>query len=499
MSVPSRLPEPVVNLLPHLSIEKPIWLVGGGVRDLLMNQSTADYDFVIDGEVVNFARQLADRMGGNYYDLDKVRGIGRVILEETGGIQRTLDFARMRGPDIEADLKARDFTINALAVNLENPERLLDPTGGVKDLNAKVLRACSSNAMENDPVRALRAVRLSVVHGLQIEPGTLRQVKQAASSLVHVSPERVRDELLRILDTLHPGPAIRLLDRLALLPVVFPELANLKDLELPVPHTFTALEHTLNVVDRLGDLLAALMPDNGPQVISDPILDKASSSLDRFQEAMQAHLNTAVSYGRRARQLLFFAALYHDVCRPFAESSSEDGKIPDDDIGIILADLVGTRAVYLRLSNAEIQRLRNIVSFDFCPDGLERLMPVTPRAIYHFFRKAGDTGVEVVLLSLADVLGTYDRSRVPREKWEGGLSAAQALLGAYFEDREKMIDPPLMIRGGELIQNLGIEQGPEVGRLLEIIREAQAVGEVSTPEEALTLARTAAKVVADND
>jgi tRNA nucleotidyltransferase/poly(A) polymerase len=141
MSVPSRLPEPVVNLLPHLSIEKPIWLVGGGVRDLLMNQSTADYDFVIDGEVVNFARQLADRMGGNYYDLDKVRGIGRVILEETGGIRRTLDFARMRGPDIEADLKARDFTINALAVNLENPERLLDPTGGVKDLNAKVLRA----------------------------------------------------------------------------------------------------------------------------------------------------------------------------------------------------------------------------------------------------------------------------------------------------------------------------------------------------------------------
>ena len=78
------------------------------------------------------------------------------------------------------------------------------------------------------------------------------------------------------------------------------------------------------------------------------------------------------------------------------------------------------------------------------------------------------------------------------------LSVAKALLGAYFEAREEMIDPPLMIRGGELVQNLGLEPGPEVGRLLEIIREAQVVGEVSTPDEALTLARTAAKVVAND-
>jgi tRNA nucleotidyltransferase/poly(A) polymerase len=226
-----------------------------------MNRSTVDYDFVVDGDVVLIARRLADQMGGDYYDLDKVRGIGRVIFEDASGIRRTFDFARLRGSDIDSDLKARDFTINALALNLKNPKHILDPTGGVKDLKGKVLRVCSSHSVEDDPVRALRAVRLATELELQIEPETMRQVKQAASTLMRVSPERIRDELFRIMDALKPGSALRMLDRLDLLRVVFPDLVDLECVEQSASNASTVIGHALAVVDRLGDLLSVLALD----------------------------------------------------------------------------------------------------------------------------------------------------------------------------------------------------------------------------------------------
>lgn len=498
MSVPSRLPESVAKLLPFITFENPIWLVGGGVRDHLMNRSTVDYDFVVDGDVVLIARRLADQMGGDYYDLDKVRGIGRVIFEDASGIRRTFDFARLRGSDIDSDLKARDFTINALALNLKNPKHILDPTGGVKDLKGKVLRVCSSHSVEDDPVRALRAVRLATELELQIEPETMRQVKQAASTLMHVSPERIRDELFRIMDALKPGSALRMLDRLDLLRVVFPDLADLECVEQSALNASTVIGHALAVVDRLGDLLSVLALDNRQWKIGNPTLTKVASSLVQFRDDLNTHLNAAISYGRKVRQLLFFAAFYHYASRSAAKSISEEDQIFDDDIGKFIADMAEARAVALRLSKAEVMRLRKIVRFHLCPDSFERFLPITPRTIYRFFRKVGNAGVEVILLSLADVL-VIDNHPGNQEKWEACLEVAHTLLEAYFIAREERIDPPPLVRGGDLTQSLGVEPGPEIGRLLEIIREAQAVGEVSTPAEALALASEIVKLSTDDN
>lgn len=138
MTLPSRLPETVIKLLPHMERDTPVWLVGGGVRDHLLGRYTVDLDFAVDGDALRMARHLADRLGGYYYVLDKQRGTGRVILEEGPGQRRMLDFACLRGPDINSDLRARDFTINAFAINLRDPEQWLDPTGGSNDLKQKI-------------------------------------------------------------------------------------------------------------------------------------------------------------------------------------------------------------------------------------------------------------------------------------------------------------------------------------------------------------------------
>jgi len=488
MSLPSRLPELVIKLLPYLDRDTPVWLVGGGVRDHLLGRHTVDLDFAVDGDALRLARHLADRLGGHYYDLDKERGTGRVILEEEPGRRKTLDFARLRGPDINFDLRARDFTINAFAISLRDPEQWLDPTGGSNDLKQKILRTCSPNAIADDPVRALRAVRLTTELDLRMEPETLRQVQQAGPGLGRVSPERVRDEVLRILDARRPGRALHLLAHLSLLLVVFPELTDLEGIQQPPPHVYNALEHTLAVVDRLGDLLVVLETGYDPEAATDLILAHAARRLGRFSEQLSTHLDHTLSYGRRVRQLLFFASLYHDAGKSIVRAISPNGQTYFQGYEEISAELIESRAVALRMSNSEVRRLGQIVRHHVRPVILERSPTVTLRAIYRFYRQAGEAGVEAILLSLADFLGTYDPP-AHQDAWESRVEVASTLLEAFFEAREERIDPPPLLRGDELIQTLGLTSGPKIGQLLEMIREAQVAGEVTSPAEALALAR----------
>ena len=488
MSPPSWLPETVLKLLPYLDRDTPAWLVGGGVRDLLLGRFTVDLDFAVDGDALRVARHLADRLGGYYYILDKQRGTGRVILEEESGQRRILDFACLRGPDINSDLWARDFTINAFAINLRDPAQWLDPTGGSNDLKRKLLRACSPNAVADDPIRALRAVRLTTELDLRMEPKTLLQIQQAGPGLGRVSPERVRDEVLRILDVHRPGRALRLMADLKLLFVVFPELADLEGLEQPPPHAYDALDQTLVVVDRLGDLLAVLEMGHEPETETDLMLTHVVQRLGRFAEHVNNHLNQILSYGHRMRQLLYFASLYHDAGKSAVRVVDSNDQSTFQDCADVGAELIEARATALRMSNSEVRRLGKIVRHHVRPMALERSPTVTPRAIYRFYRQAGESGVEAILLSLADLLGTH-APLVPQDAWESRVEVAGTLLEAFFEAREERIDPPPLLRGDELIQTTGLASGPKIGQLLEIIQEAQVAGEVTSLEEALDLAR----------
>jgi tRNA nucleotidyltransferase/poly(A) polymerase len=111
-----------------------------------------------------------------------------------------LDFAAFRGPDLESDLRDRDFTINAIALDLSQEGKLIDPLDGALDLRTHTLRACAATSFEADPVRILRAARIATAFKLKIAPDTLRLLHLAIPLLGQVSPERVRDEIFKILD-----------------------------------------------------------------------------------------------------------------------------------------------------------------------------------------------------------------------------------------------------------------------------------------------------------
>ena len=231
------------------------------VRDALLGLPIHDLDFALSGDVLPLARNVANSLGANYYPLDEERQTGRVLLSDSSGHRQILDFAALRGPDLESDLRGRDFTINAIAVTLDEPQVLLDPLGGAADLIAKRLRACSPTSLDDDPLRILRGVRLAAAYQLNIEMTTRQWMRHAASGLAHISPERVRDELFRLLDGRRPDLAIRALDLLGALPYVLPELTALKGVLQSPPHIHDVWNHTLDLLQRLDQVLGVLLID----------------------------------------------------------------------------------------------------------------------------------------------------------------------------------------------------------------------------------------------
>jgi len=475
-----------------LAPDQEIYLVGGAVRDAILGRASRDLDFAVPADGIKLARQIANKLKGAFYPLDEKRDTGRVVLIQEDGTRTVMDFATYRGINIEADLYDRDFTINAIAYNLQTGE-IFDPLHGGMDVRAKRIRACTLESLENDPVRVLRAVRLAAGLEFQIELETRQNMRQAAGLLGSVSPERLRDELFRILEGPQPGTAIRALEMLGVLPHILPELPALKGVEQPTPHVYDVWAHTLSMMNSLEETLSALALGYNPESTGDLFTGLLVMRLGRYREQFAAHFANSLNADRSMRALLFFAALYHDVAKPACKTVDDDGRIRfwgHDEQGEEMAVI---RANALHLSNDETQRLQLIIRhhmrIHFHSNRMEAEHKTPSRkAIYRFFRDAGDAGVDLVLLALADTRATHGHT-LTQETWSATLDICRIFLENYWEKPAETVAPPRLLDGNEVMAELNLNSGPLVGDVLEAIREAQATGRVSTREEALNFAR----------
>ncbi len=460
-----------------------VYLIGGAVRDALLNRPSHDLDFGVAGRAIPLARRLADQVGADFYIMDDEHDVARVLGTNPEGIAFNLDFAGLRGPSLEADLRARDFTVNAVAVDVFATEQLIDPLKGAQDLKDKLLRACSSASMTDDPLRVVRGVRQSIALGLHIHPPTWQWMKTAAPELTRISAERQRDELFRILSGGNIATALRLLDAAGALPMLLPELSQLKGAVQGPPHVYDVWEHTLALVDRLEGLYDALV-GNYTHEAADLTLGMAVLRLGRFREQFAEHFEVSLNPQRNLRALLFLAGLYHDAAKPLSRSVDEHGRVHyygHDERGL---ELVENRARALALSNPEIERLKNLVG---CHMRLHLLAKdsssVSRRAIYRYFRAAGPAGVELCLLSLADMLAVYGPT-LPQAAWQAELDVCRSLLEAWWVMPAQVVHPQRLLSGDDLKNLYGLKPGRQIGDLLDSLAEAQAAGEISTRAEA---------------
>lgn len=487
--------EPILKAIAGIVGEGEVYLVGGAIRDAYLRRPLHDLDLATASDGRKWAQKVANHLDGVYYPLDPERGVGRAIVEFEG--QRyVIDAARYRGASLDDDLRGRDFTINAMALPMSvfaggSAGGVIDPLGGLDDLRQKRLRQCAPTSISDDPIRALRGVRQSVAFKLLMERATREAIKANAARITENSPERVRDEFLTILGGPRPHVALRTMDVLGLLVPIIPEVDPMRGVAQSAPHIYDVWEHTLSVVERLDGVLLTFSPARTDDSAADSAYGLIVYLLDRYRHQILEHIAIPLPNGRSVRALLMLGALLHDCGKPPTRSLAADGRIHFYQHERIGAELAEARAMALRLSNEETARLAGMVRHHMRPM-LLRLSgsEVSRRAIYRYWNATGDTGVDVCLLTLADYLGMVG-SHLEVTDWLAHLQIVGALLDGYYNRRAEVVAPPPLVTGRDLMQALALKPGPEVGRLLAIIGEAQAAGEISTSEEALSLAAKA--------
>ncbi|MFL5906881.1 MAG: HD domain-containing protein, partial [Solirubrobacterales bacterium] len=384
------------------------WIVGGAIRDALLGEPVADADLAVEpGREEEAARAIARAAGGSAFELSREYPIWRA---GPGSGDWHVDVVALRAETIEGDLRARDFTVNAIAVPLRGGD-LIDPTGGIADAEARVLRAASDRAFAEDPLRLLRAARLAAGHGLTVEESTVGLVRAAAGRAADPAGERQFAELRKIVDGPDPLRGVALLDELSLTAIVLPELEALRGVVQNPNHHLDVLGHTLAVLEEWLGIerdLAGFAGELAPQIeefLAEPLADELTR-----------------------RGALRFGALFHDLGKPEtrSEGSGYVTFIGHDQAG---ARIIGEICRRFRTSRRLDSHLQGLALHHLRLGFLIHQQPLSRRAIYDYLVATEPVAADVTLLSVADRLAARGEGPLAStEMVEAHLDLARQML-----------------------------------------------------------------------
>jgi poly(A) polymerase len=443
------------------------WIVGGAVRDAVLEREVTDLDLAIAGDPGAAARAIAAGLGEHAFELSAEFRTWRIVSPSRGW---QIDATALRGEGIDADLAERDFTIGAVAVPIGGGAPI-DPFGGLADLERKVLRAVGEDSFTADPLRLLRAARLAAELALEIDPGTVALARAAAAHAGDPAGERQLAELRQLLGGPDPLRGLSLLDELELTAVVLPELEELRGVEQGPNHHLDVHGHTLAVLERTLEVEADLDRFAGEragevaELLAEPLADEISR-----------------------RTALRFGALFHDIGKPAtrAEYNGFIGFRGHDSVG---AEIIGEICSRLRASRRLTQHLQGLTLHHLRLGFLIPEAPLPPRRIHEYLRATEPVAADVTLLTVADRLSARGAGPLASpEMVEAHLALARQMIAAALDWRRDGPPRPLL-RGDELARELGIEQGPRLGDLLAELEAAQYAGELSDRAAAIEHAR----------
>jgi len=448
------------------------YIVGGFVRDTLLGRDTGDIDIAVGADALATASDAAVALDGKYVALDTENGVGRVVLP---GTPWQIDFSALQG-DIIEDLGWRDFTIDAMAWDLTkdiSDANLIDPFHGRDDLWRGTIRAVIEGVFESDAVRLLRAVRLAAELGFNIDAATESLIRRDHEFIAAVPGERSREELLRLLALPGAGKRLAYLGELGLLTALIPELEPARGVEQPRMHIWDVFEHSIQSVAAVEYLLREGPWEYVPREALDPV---------PWSARLQEHFNEETGHGSTRRSLLKLAALLHDIAKPQTKTIDEGRArfLGHPEQGAAEAATIMER---LRFSRREIQHIELLVKYHLRPTQMSQEGVPTSRAIYRFFRDTGESGIDILFLSLADHLAARG-PQLDLTQWREHAGMTGSVLERHFEEAS-LSRPAKLIDGNDIMKAYRLEPGPRIGELLEALKEAQAEGEVNDKRGAL--------------
>ncbi|MEW6008817.1 MAG: HD domain-containing protein [Candidatus Omnitrophota bacterium] len=459
----------ILNLANHKHIT--VYLVGGCIRDwLLKREEILDFDFAVNSHSLKFAKELSKKLKAPFVLLDEPHGCARIVVKNNSETIN-LDFSDFRASTIEEDLRKRDFSINALALKLDDiflsnkkiSDSLLDPYNGKSDLKKRRVCFLDYNTFSNDPLRMLRAFSISARLNFKIDKKTIVKIKKESGKIRNVSRERVREEFFKLFSIVRSYPYFSLLEKSSLLEKIIPEIKLMYRLKQGAYHHLDVWRHTLETLRQLEMIIISLR-----------------------SKKLTAYLNEEVSGNHKRFALLKFSAILHDIAKPatFSRVGRKIHFYGHERLGAKMAETIAER---LRFSTKEKKALKNIIYWHLRPGHMADLESLSERALFRYFRDCQEEAVSVALLSLADQRATRgklqdDSQRKRHEK------LIRFLIIEYFRRNEEHRELPL-INGNVVMKSLHLEPGPMVGKILNELKEAQAEGAIRTKMQAIAWAK----------
>ncbi|MFC1512902.1 CCA tRNA nucleotidyltransferase [Thermodesulfobacteriota bacterium] len=462
---PQPLRRGLVAVAEHFAVQ--LYIAGGAVRDWLGNKPCHDLDIAASADGVACARFLAEHLGAAFVPLDEKEGVARVVWH---GYE--VDFSTFRDgtATIEADLARRDFTINSLGVafdpnsgGLLPPFEIIDPLGGLFDLDHGLVRASGDFVFQADPLRLLRAYRFVAGLGFQLEDETAKRIASQASLLANPAMERVAGELDLIMASGRAAEAVAMMAANGLLWVIFPELRFGEGMAQPASHHLDVFAHNLEALRWMEKLLV------------DP---------GHWYPAHGQQFADYLCQGKRG-QWLYWAALFHDLGKP-ACYRIRDGRVTfynhDQAGGRFFAD-IARRLRWSRDDGRQVSRLIELHMWPFHLCNANRKARITPRACLRLVKAAGDELPGLFLLAMADSLAGAGPDKP--EGMEADLAALYGQVDAvYRESIRPVLENPRLLSGHDLIREFGLPSGKIIGEILKQLEAAQVAGEVGNRGEA---------------
>ncbi len=471
----------IIRELSHTCLRLGVqaFLVGGVIRDLLLGRPIGkDFDLACADKVEGLAKQFSAALSGHAFCLNDSFGTWRVVIKGPKG-RTEVDFSPLQGKNIIDDLRQRDFTINSLALSMNDvlkptQQSLIDPQGGVADIQKKILRAVSEDSIRHDPLRMMRAFRLSYTLGLSIEESTMDMIQRHKRKIQGCPSERIREELFTTLNAPRSGSFLQEIHKSSLLAEILPEIKGWEDLK--ISPAVSLWEHALKCVSAAEFVLRY--------------------SADLFGKPLEAHFSETIEDGIARSALFKFLALLHDSGKPRLKGIPAE-EIPfrffdhDQEGGRVISG-IGRR---LKLSRKSIHILSKLTRHHMRPWSLAKAKPLTGRAKYRFFKDLGKEGIEAFCLALANALAKngLDFLGGGIEKFPKEIQAIRQLgleLLRYYEEEFTPRKPGPLLSGKEIMEALHLPQGKEVGRLLSRLHEAERQGNIGTRAEAFEYLRS---------
>ncbi len=446
------------------------WIVGGAVRDALGERHVVDLDLAVAGDPAEAARRIAAASRGPAFELSAEFGTWRALA---GDRSWHADVSALRGETIEADLGQRDFTVNAMAVALDDPAgEPIDPFDGRADLAERMLSPVSDRTFTDDPLRILRAARLGADLRFGLDRDLVRLAREAAPRAAEPAGERQLAELRLLIAGPDPLRGLELLDGLQATAAVLPELDALRGVGQNPNHHLDVHGHTLEVLANLLTVerdLVRYTGDAAPAVatlLAEPLADDFTRG-----------------------EALRFGAIFHDAGKPATREEHSGGFVSfvgHDREGAVV---VREACARLKTSRALARHLESLTLHHLHLGFMTHERPLSRRRLYDYLKLTEPVAADVTLLTVADRLSARGT----------GPTATPEMIEAHLELAREVLSPAIAwhrygapkppIPGDQLAAAVGIEPGPELGRLLDEIEAAVFTGEVVTADDAIEYAR----------